>query len=181
MAEVIVENIITYTHISESLNIEEIAEKLPEFKFNPDEFSGLTLKLENPKAAVLLLSDGKVICTGTKKIEDAENAIKKTIEKLKCINKSLNEDFKLETQNLIASTDLKKELNLRLISKELSDDKIDYEPEKFPGLIYNMIDIGASLLIFNSGKIICTGLNTIEEATKAINRMDKKLSSLGVS
>ena len=90
MAEVIIENIIAYTHIADKLNIEEIAEKLPEFKFNPDEFSGLTLKLENPNAAVLLLPEGKAICTGAKKIEDAENAVKRTIEKLKGIEKRIS-------------------------------------------------------------------------------------------
>jgi transcription initiation factor TFIID TATA-box-binding protein len=181
MGEVTIENIITYTYIADKLNIEEIAEKLPEFKFNPDEFSGLTLKLENPNAAVLLLPDGKAICTGTKKIEDAENAVNKTIEKLKDIEKRLKKNPKIEIQNIIASTDLKKEFNLQLISKELPLEKIDYEPNKFPGLIYRMDDIGASFLIFSSGKIICTGVKTTEEATNGIKMMEEKITSLGVS
>jgi transcription initiation factor TFIID TATA-box-binding protein len=180
MVEVIIENIIAYTHIADKLNIEEIAEKLPEFRFNPDEFSGLTLKLENPNAAVLLLPDGKTICTGAKKIEDAENAVKITIEKLKGVEKKIKENPKLKTQNIVASTDLKKELNILLISKELPLENIDYEPEKFPGLIYRMDDIGASFLIFNSGKIICTGVKTIDEVTNAIKMMKEKFTSLGI-
>ena len=81
MAEITIENIIAYTKIANKLDIEKIAEKLPEFKYNPGEFAGLTLKLEKPNAAVLLLPNGKTICTGAKNFEGVETAIKSAIEK----------------------------------------------------------------------------------------------------
>lgn len=180
MTEITIENIIAYTKIANKLNIEKIAEKLPDFKYNPNEFAGLTLKLEKPNAAVLLLPNGKVICTGAKNFEGVETAIKSAIEKIKNIQKKLIKKPKIETQNIITSIELKKELNLSLISKESMLENIDYEPDKFPGLIYRMDDVGASFLIFSSGKIICTGVKTIEEVTNAIKMMEEKLSSLGV-
>lgn len=180
MPEITIENIITYAQIADEIDIEEIAGRLPEFKYNPDEFLGLTLKLENPNAAVLLLPNGKAICTGAKKIEDAETAINKLINKIKGIEIKVKKKPKVETQNIIASVDLKKELNLDLISKDLLLENIDYEPKQFPGLIYRIDDIGASLLLFSSGKIICTGVKTIEEASDAIKIVKEKLSSLGV-
>ena len=78
------------------------------------------------------------------------------------------------------NTDLKKELNLSLISKDLLLENVDYEPDQFPGLIYRMDDIGASLLLFSSGKIVCTGTKNIEDATNAIEMIKEKPSSLGV-
>ena len=82
MTDIKIENIVAYAQISNDLDIEKIAEKIPEFKYNPDEFSGLTLKIDDPKTAVLILPSGKTICTGAKKIEDAKNVIKKLEDKL---------------------------------------------------------------------------------------------------
>jgi TATA-box binding protein (TBP) (component of TFIID and TFIIIB) len=67
MADISIDNIVAFAFIADSLDIEQIAEKLPEFKYNPTEFPGLTLKIDNPKSAVLLLSSGKAICTGVNK------------------------------------------------------------------------------------------------------------------
>ena len=36
-------------------------------------------------------------------------------------------------------------------------DNVMYEPEQFPGLIYRMADPKTVLLVFTSGKIVCTG------------------------
>jgi len=180
MADISIENIIAYAQIANVLDLQQITEKLPEFKYNPQEFSGLTLKLDDPKSAILLLPSGKAICTGTKKIEDAEIAIKKSVDKIKdIIGVKLKKKFKVEIQNIIASTDLKKELNLNSISTGLLLENVDYEPRQFPGLIYRMDDIGALLILFGSGKIVCTGTNNIEDVTSAIKIMEEKLSSIG--
>ena len=92
----------------------------------------------------------------------------------------ISKDFEIKTQNVITSTDLKKKLDLDLLSEELSSEDIDYDPEKFPGLIYEMKDIGASLIVFGSGKIVCTGTKKIEDAANAIEMMKEKISSLEV-
>ena len=179
MTEIKIENIVVSTKIADGLDINKIAENLPDFKFNPNEFNGLTLKLGEPKTAVLLLPGGKVICTGAKSFEDAEIAIKKAVERIKKIKIEVNKKYDLEIQNVVASTDLKKELHLSSISKGLLLEHVDYEPIQFPGLIYKMDDIGALILLFGSGKMVCTGAKNIENATNAIKIMKEKLSSLG--
>lgn len=179
MTDITIENVVAYAQITDGLDIEQIAEKLPEFKYNPDEFSGLTLKLDDPKTAVLLLPSGKAICTGAKKIEDAETSIKKLVNKIKEIKIKVKKELKVKIQNIVASIDLKKELHLSSISRGLLLEHVDYEPEQFPGLIYRMDDIGATLLLFSSGKIVCTGTKNIEDAANAIETVKEKLSSLG--
>ena len=180
MTKIKIENIVTYAQLSDGLDIKMIAESSNDFKYNPDEFQGLTLKLDDPKTAVLLLPNGKAICTGAKNIKDAETSINKLIKKIGDIGIKLNKKFKMEIQNIIASFDLKKELDLSSISIGLLLENVDYEPNQFPGLIYKMKDIGASLLLFSSGKIVCSGTKNIEDATNAIEKMIEKLSSLGV-
>ena len=42
-----------------------------------------------------------------------------------------------------------------------------------------MEDIGASVILFSSGKLVCTGTKNIEDATNAIERIKEKLTSIG--
>ena len=72
-----------------------------------------------------------------------------------------------EVVNIVASADLNIELDLYGLAK-LSRD-VDYEPEQFPGAIFKVYDPKAALLLFNSGKIICTGAKTPEDVKKAVN------------
>ena len=174
-----IENIVAYTQISQGLDIDDLVTKIPDFQYNPDEFSGVTLKLDYPKTVILLLPSGKTICTGAINMEEVEASIKKITEKIASVGIKVMSNPKLETQNIVVSTDLKKELHLSSIAKDLSLENVNYEPEKFPGLKYNMDDIGASLLIFSSGKIVCTGAKNYEDASKVIEIMMEKLSSIG--
>jgi transcription initiation factor TFIID TATA-box-binding protein len=56
----------------------------------------------------------------------------------------------------------------------------EYEPKQFPGLVYRMNNLGAVLLLFSSGKLVCTGAKKLEDATTAIDTMKDKLSSMGI-
>jgi len=55
-----------------------------------------------------------------------------------------------------------------------------YEPEQFPGLIYRMDDPRVVILIFSSGKCVCTGAKKEEEVEIAIKKLYNKLKELGV-
>jgi transcription initiation factor TFIID TATA-box-binding protein len=179
MTDITIENIVAHAQIADKLNIKNITEKLPEAIYNPDKFSGLTYKIKDPKTAILLLPSGKVICTGLKSFEEVEQAIKQFVNRLEEVEIKLKDDIDVEIKNIVVSSILKKELHLSSISKGLLLENVDYEPSHFPGLIYRMDDIGATLLIFSSGKIVCTGTNDIEIATNAIDMMKEKISSLG--
>jgi transcription initiation factor TFIID TATA-box-binding protein len=178
MTNIIVENIIAYAEIADELDIQKIAEKIPGFMYDPNEFSGLTFKLNEPNVAILLLPNGKIICTGAKKIEDINYSIKEVTDKIKNIDIKLKNKPNIEIQNIIVSTDLEKELDLNTLSKSLLLENISYEPDQFPGLVYQMKDFGAILLIFSTGKIVCTGIKNLENASKAIEIIKEKILSL---
>jgi transcription initiation factor TFIID TATA-box-binding protein len=179
MVNITVENIIANAKIADELDIHRIAEKVPGFMYDPTEFLGLTLKLDKPNVAILLLPNGKVICTGAKKIEDIEYSLKEVVNKIKSIGVKTKTKTNMEIQNIVASFNLEKELNLSIISKALMLENTSYEPDQFPGLVYNMEDLGAILLIFGTGKIVCTGVKNFEDASKAIEIMKEKISSIG--
>jgi transcription initiation factor TFIID TATA-box-binding protein len=50
-----------------------------------------------------------------------------------------------------------------------------YEPEQFPGLIYRMDEPKVVILLFASGKLVCTGAKKEEDAHKAVDNLRQKL------
>jgi transcription initiation factor TFIID TATA-box-binding protein len=46
-----------------------------------------------------------------------------------------------------------------------------YEPEQFPGLIYRMEVPKVVILLFASGKLVCTGAKWEEEVYDAVNKL----------
>ena len=180
MVDINVENIVVSAQIAEKLNIKSLAEKIPDSKYNPEEFPGLILHFEEPKTAALIFSSGKVVCTGAKSLEEAKETVTKLIDEMKKQGIDTPDEIEVITQNIVASADLKKDLQLSSIAKGMLLDSVEYEPEQFPGLVYRIDNIGAVILLFSSGKMVCTGTKKMDDVHRAIEMMKEKLSSLGV-
>ena len=86
MTKVVVENIVASAVISAGFKVDQLAEKVINFKYSPDEFEGLTMKLDDPKTAILLFPSGKVICTGAKTLDEVDESIKKTISNIRAVS-----------------------------------------------------------------------------------------------
>jgi len=180
MTDITIENIVASTQIADELDVERLANVIPDAKYNPKSFPGLVLHFEDPETATLLFSSGKAICTGAKKMDDVNTTMQKLIDKIQKVGISVTKTPEMKMQNIVASADLKKELQLSTIAKGLLVQNVEYEPEQFPGLVYRMDDLNAAVLLFSSGKIVCTGTKTVENVSNVIERMKENLSSLGV-
>ncbi len=55
-----------------------------------------------------------------------------------------------------------------------------YEPEQFPGLIYRMGEPKVVILLFASGKLVCTGAKKEEDVYEAVTKLHKKLEEGGL-
>ena len=60
----------------------------------------------------------------------------------------------------------------------LTLDKIEYEPEQFPGLVYRLDDPKVVVLLFGSGKLIITGGKVSDDAERAVNKIYQDLQNL---
>ena len=180
MTKIDIDNIVCFINLHEPFDIEFLSEKIPDAIYNPEEFDGLSIRYETKKIATIVLSNGKIICTGAKDFESAEASIKETIEKINNTGLKVEPKFEIEIENIVASTNLYKDLDLSAISTALIFQGINYKPEEFPGLIYKIKDTCIVILIFASGKIVCIGAKSIDEAEDVINQVKEKLSSIGV-
>jgi len=180
MADIIIENIVASTQIAKKLDIEQLADALQDSKYDPEDIPCLALHFNDPKTVALVFSSGEIICTGAKSIDEIEDLMIKTIDKIEEIGISVIEEPLVEIQNIVASLDLKKDLNLVNIIRNPMLENVEYEPEKFPGLVCKIEEASVTLLIFGSGKIICTGAEKLDGASDAINTIKDKLTSMGV-
>lgn len=315
MENVKIQNVVTSATLNEKIDLERIATAVEDIEYEPEQFPGLVLRLEDPKTATLVFGSGKLVCTGAKSPEESRRAIYKIIELLKKENtpipdpmwqirwsgdgsqhtfegtitaqsinnvkyveadprkKDLGKDkikndkksitfqgaawegqrginFEAEgvisfdikqdskytpesvfigknkinpseipfdlreqptlsgnnainpakeprhipgedvgffiwfrgpeivVQNIVASADLGVELNLDAIVFGLPN--CEYEPEQFPGLIYRLKKPKVVLLLFGSGKIVCTGAKTREDVENAIVEVRRALRKIGV-
>jgi transcription initiation factor TFIID TATA-box-binding protein len=180
MPEVIVENIVASTSFADKLDLDAIAQSLEEAEYEPEQFPGLVYRLSNPKTATLLFRSGKANCTGAKNIENVKKTVEIIADKLRKMGIEVykNEELKIVIQNIVAISDLETELNLNEVAMGLGLENVEYEPEQFPGLVYRIDDPKVAMLLFGSGKIVCTGARKTEDVSVAVEKLSKELSSL---
>ncbi len=175
-----IENVVASTQIGENIDLNKISREIKDSEYKPKQFPGLVLRTKDPKAAALVFRSGKVVCTGSKSVEDARRAVKQIVKMLKEIDIPVIDDPDVKVQNIVASADLGVDLNLNAIAVGLGLENIEYEPEQFPGLVYRLDNPRVVVLIFGSGKMVVTGGKSPEDARKAVERISEELSTLGL-
>jgi len=171
-----VQNIVATASLGKSIDLEKVIEKIENTEYEPEQFPGIVFRTKDPKAATLIFSSGKVVCTGTSTIKDAKKVVKKVMNLLKKAGISTNKSPKIQIENIVASATLNLKPNLDKIAFELENS--EYEPEQFPGLIYRMTENKLVFLVFSSGKIICTGARFTKEVEDAVKEISKRLKKL---
>jgi transcription initiation factor TFIID TATA-box-binding protein len=82
-------------------------------------------------------------------------------------------------ENVVASTGIGQELDLESLSMDLTGS--EYDPDQFPGLVYRLQEPKSASLIFRSGKIVCTGAQSVEDVNRSLRIVFEKLRELGIS
>lgn len=175
MTKIKIENVVASTSLGEDLDLQKISLALDGAEYEPEQFPGLIYRIKEPKTAILLFRSGKVVCTGAKSLEDVKQAIAKVSREVEKADVKVVKEPDIEVQNIVASSDLESEINLNSIALSLGLEKVEYEPEQFPGLVYRLDDPKVVVLLFGSGKLVCTGAKRPEDVSKAVDRITKEL------
>jgi transcription initiation factor TFIID TATA-box-binding protein len=80
--------------------------------------------------------------------------------------------------NIVVSTSFEHDIPLEKMAATLSN--TEYNPEQFPGLVIRVKDPKTSALIFNSGKVVCTGAKTLAEVDESIKKIIKSLEKINI-
>jgi transcription initiation factor TFIID TATA-box-binding protein len=172
-----IENIVATVTLDQGLDLGAIARSIPNVEYDPEEFPGLVLRLDNPKLTALVFSTGKMVITGAKSTQMLIKGFKRILRLFYKHGILITGKPRVQIQNVVASANLNAEVNLEMAAEQL--DNVMYEPEQFPGLIYKMDDPKVVLLIFSSGKMVITGAKSEEEVAQAVRNIYEKLKSIG--
>jgi transcription initiation factor TFIID TATA-box-binding protein len=171
-----IENVVASASLGVPVKLEKLVSNLDGVEYEPEQFPGLVMRLKDPKAAALIFSSGKVVCTGTKSPTDAKLVMSKIVGRMNKIGIKIPKGYRVQLENIVASAKLDRELNLNNIAFNLEN--TEYEPEQFPGLVYRIDDPRVTFLLFGSGKIICTGGRSIQDVKRAVAKADNKLREI---
>lgn len=172
MVKIEIQNVVASGRIADSLDLQALSLAMDDdgVTYKPKRFPGLVYRMRKPKVAILLFSTGKVVCTGGKSVEQAREAVRRVAETVAAAGAKVRSKLDVEIQNIVASADLDTDFDLRLIAMTLLSEGVEYEPEQFPGLVYRIKEPKAVILAFQSGKVVCTGTKTPEDAALAVDR-----------
>ena len=169
-------NVVASAVLDQKLDLYEIQKKFPDVEYNPDQFPGAVFRLRVPKTATLLFSTGKMVCTGSKSEDMARKAVKIVVQKLKKEKVKIKKDAVVTVQNIVSSINLGGKIHLEKTARTLP--RSMYEPEQFPGVIHRMVDPKTVILLFASGKLICTGAKTEKDVYRSVNNLHSLLEEL---
>jgi len=174
-ASVTVENVVVTASVRQKLDLESIAKVASGVKYRPEQFPGLIYKLKKPKTATLIFSSGKMVCTGSRSAWQARRAIMKVIEELKRNSIVILQEPEIKVQNIVASGNLNGIIDIEGTAESLQ--RTMYEPEQFPGLIYRMDEPKVVMLLFASGRLVCTGAKNEDQVYEAVNKLQESLEA----
>ncbi len=175
-----IENVVASTKLAEEFDLIKIESEFEGAEYNKKKFPGLVYRVTEPKAAFLIFTSGKVVCTGAKNVADVHTVIKNLGKKLNGIDQETLDDPEITVQNIVASADLHAVLNLNAIAIGLGLENIEYEPEQFPGLVYRIAEPKVVVLIFSSGKLVVTGGKSPDDCDGGVEVVRQQLDSMGL-
>ena len=191
--------VVASTRVAVELNLPDIAIQL-NCEYEPEQFPGVVYRVVDPKLAILMFRSGRAVCTGGKNEDNIATGIEMMIADLRAAGIETWEldDVQIEVQNMVATYALHypedydgkdrwtdeplagepRKLNLNNLTFHLPFDKVEYEPEQFPGLIYRLDYPKVVCLIFGSGKMVITGARHKDEILDAVQIIQDELADL---
>ncbi len=180
MTKIRIENVVASTSLGDHLDLPAIAQTLDGSEYDPGDFPGLVYRLKVPKTAVLLFRSGKVVCTGGKSLKQIDESIRRVSALIRKGGQKILLSPKIEIQNIVATSDLEREISLNSVAITLGLDRVEYEPEQFPGLVFRLEEPRVVVLLFGSGKIVCTGARRPLDVYLAVEKIEKELENAGL-
>ena len=164
-----VENVVASASVDQKIDLNDITKKFPATEYHPDQFPGLVFRLESPRTATLIFRTGKMVCTGAKSEEMAVKAVQTVVKQLRKGGIKIKKDAVITVQNIVAAINLGGKIHLEQAARTLP--RSMYEPEQFPGLIHRMLDPKTVILLFASGKLVCTGAKKEDDVYRSVNNL----------
>ncbi len=88
-------------------------------------------------------------------------------------------DYKIENVVATVVMEITEKIDLVKIARKFED--VEYNPERFPGLVMRITDPKATFLIFSTGKMVITGLRRADQASAGVKKIVKSIKKAGIN
>ena len=102
----------------------------------------------------------------------------KVVEKEEEINGEEGIDYKIENVVATVVVEITEKIDLNIIARKHAD--VEYNPERFPGLVMRILKPKATILIFSTGKMVVTGMRKASEADRVVEKVLKNIRKAGI-
>ena len=184
MAEFEIANVVGWITYSQELDLAELAETFeqrPEINsvtYEPSKNHWLQSRFAPDDTYVPFYRSGKASITGANSPEHFRE-IASQVNGLMRELLGFDHEPTTEITNIVAVTELNPLPQLETIVIELGLKHTEYEPEQFPAIIYRSEN--AVILIFASGKIVCTGAAEIKQISSVIDKVTEQIEAITIS
>lgn len=174
-------NIVGSLDLRKKLDLGALSDDLKNTEYHPERYpSAIFRPSEDSSVTIMIHNSGKISISGAKDKQQIVQSVENLISHLQ----DLGIDIQATTSdvfinNIVVNFDFKRELNLEAILVGLGLERTEYEPEQFPGLIYQSSK-NSTVLIFNSGKCVITGASSYGEVLSVIKEIYGELEQIGV-
>src|SRR5579871_5540217 len=180
MMRIRIENVVASASLGGLLDLPKVALSLDGAEYEPSRFPGVIFRLKDPKTAVLLFHSGKAVCTGGRSWKQLDDSVRRVSDLIRKGGGDILAHPKIQIQNIVATSNLESELNLASIAVTLGLDRVEYEPEQFPGLVCRMDEPRVVMLLFASGRLVCTGARKPSDIDLAVKKITAELRGAGL-
>lgn len=160
--------------LRELANTFETLDTVSEVKYEPAENHWLQTRIGEDDVYVAFYRSGKVSIVGCNSVDhfhrlvDEVNSIMKELLKYEYTPQ-------VEVSNIVATASINCSVPLERLAVYLGLEKVEYEPEQFPALIYRYKD--TAVLVFSSGKIVISGMTDPTEAEPIVQKLTQDIQS----
>jgi transcription initiation factor TFIID TATA-box-binding protein len=178
MPEVV--NIVASGTLGRELNIRAVGEDI-----DADEVKSQTGEYKTPTAYIREREDGPLVTvyesgsyhiSGAESIEDAEKTRDWFVGELERLGiKRVDSTFAVK--NVVVVGDLGENLDLNALAIRFGLERVEYEPEQFPGMVFRPDERDSVFLIFSSGRVVIPGSSSSEMGFEAFDWLVAQISA----
>jgi len=162
-------NIVATGDLGEEINLNDLSLMLPtKFRYDPKVYHCGYLKVDNK--SISIFSSGKYIMLGLKSRDEVNKLFSKMVDVLEPLDMTPKPPT---ISNIVVFDGIDRKLDLNKLAIYFGLEKVTYEPESFPGLVYRN---KRTFNIYSTGKILSFG-NGFEEIKKDLNDLKEELKN----
>lgn len=185
MTSIKIVNVVGHLDFRRELELSTVAELFTEsesvsrVRYEPSENHWLQSWFESPTKNiaryVAFYRSGTAIATGCESVEEFQSL---ATEVESVMEPAIEQEVLRDIKNIVLTGDVRQAVDLSTLTLQLGFEDVEYEPEQFPGLLYRDSERDCVFLVFASGRIVCTGLDNVEEAETAAKGFIEELAKL---